>query len=68
MVIHPLRKIFEGDLIDEETKEIVKVNYVFTVVETPDYYYQILSWSPVKLKDKLLPEFRTMANSFKENP
>lgn len=63
-----VEKIFEGDLIDEETKEIVKINYVFTLVETPDYYYQILSWSPIKLKEKLLPEFRAMANSFKENP
>lgn len=60
--------IFEGDLLDEETKESVRINYVFTLVETPDYYYQILSWSPIKLKEKLLPEFRAMANSFKENP
>jgi len=60
--------IFEGDLLDEETKENVRINYVFTLVETPEYYYQILSWSPIKLKDTLLPEFRAMANSFKENP
>lgn len=56
----------EGALKDEETSELSKIFYHFSIVETPNYYYQILSWSSQENKSKYIEEFRKIAGSFKE--
>lgn len=55
----------EGEIEDSEGK-IVKTFYLFSVVETPKFYYQILNWTTKANKSKFQDEFRTLVNSFKE--
>ena len=59
-------RTIEGVFIDEETGEKADLFYLLTVVETPDYYYQILSWSLSKDKKESLEEFQNIVSSFKE--
>ena len=55
----------EGEIEDSEGKT-VKTFYLFSVVETPKFYYQILNWTTKENKSKFQNEFRTLVNSFKE--
>ena len=56
----------EGKMADGEANLSVELFYHITVVETANYYYQIISWCTAKDKDKNLEEFRKIAKSFKE--
>mgnify|MGYP003591033411 FL=1 len=56
----------EGFNFNEETEEKTKIFYLLTLVETPSYYYQILSWTLWEYKDKYLNEFKNIASTFKE--
>lgn len=58
--------IVEGSFIDEETSLTTPLFYHITIVETANYYFQIISWSSSEDKNKNLEEFRKIAQSFKE--
>ena len=58
--------IIEATDVAEDTNEEIKLAYVYTLIESPDFYYQVMSWTLVENKDKYLEEFRNIANSFKE--
>lgn len=57
--------VVEGTIGDEQTKESTQLFYNATVVETPNAYYQLLSWSSLKDKEKNIEEFRKIAKTFK---
>lgn len=56
----------EGSFTDGESGLTTKLFYNITIVETPNHYYQIISWCAAKDKNKNLEEFRKIASSFKE--
>lgn len=58
--------LIEGDVYDEEIKKNLTLFYLYSVIETDKFYYQIFSWCLKDKKDTYLNEFRKMANSFKE--
>lgn len=58
--------LVQGTLIDEEGRTETDLFYHLTVVETPLHYYQIISWSQLKDRNKNLTEFMNIANSFAE--
>ncbi|WP_300673221.1 hypothetical protein [Soonwooa sp.] len=61
-----IQKEIEAVIFDEATSKDIPIFYLFTVIETPEYYYQVLSWTPKENKAKFLEEFRNIATSFKE--
>ena len=56
----------EGQTSDDETGELMNIFYFYTVIKTPNNYYQILSWSKLEDRQKYEDEFRDIAKSFKE--
>ena len=58
--------LVQGTFIDEEDHTETDLFYHLTVVETPAYYYQIISWSQLKDRNKNLSEFMNIAKSFAE--
>ena len=56
----------QGTMHDEEANTEADLFYHLTVVETPAHYYQIISWSALKDRNKNLNEFMNIANSFAE--
>ena len=58
--------IIEGQTSDEETGELMSLFYFYTLIETPNNYYQVLSWSKLEDREKYEEEFRNIAKSFKE--
>ena len=44
----------------------IKVKYLYTVVETPESYYQLITWSLVSKFDANRPQLLEVVNSFKE--
>ena len=56
----------EAIVFDEALSKDIPTFYLFTVIETAEYYYQILSWTPATNKQKFATEFKNIALSFKE--
>ena len=56
----------EGDFVDEETDKTYTLVYNYTLIESQNYYYQILAWSNINKRDAYGDEFKKMINSFKE--
>ena len=44
----------------------VDLSYLVTVVETPNYFYQIVSWTTVENGNTLMHDFKKIAQSLKE--
>lgn len=44
----------------------VDLAYLITIVETPNYFYQIVSWTSVENSNALMPDFKKIAQSLKE--
>lgn len=44
----------------------VDLAYLMTVIETPNYFYQIVSWTTVENGNSLMPDFKKIAQSLKE--
>lgn len=61
-----IQKEIEAIVFDEALSKDISIFYLFTVIETPEYYYQVLSWTPKENKVKFLEEFRNIATSLKE--
>lgn len=58
--------LIEATDLNEETNEELNLFYVFTLIESPEFYYQVMSWTLAENKSKFEQEFRTIANSFQE--
>lgn len=58
--------LVQGTLIDDVENTEVDLFYHLTVIETPAHYYQIISWSSLKDRNKNLSEFANIAGSFTE--
>jgi len=50
----------------EGTADKIKVKYICTAVETPNYYYQIITWTLPSRFEKNQATLRQVAQSFKE--
>jgi len=46
--------------------EEIEIFYLMTIIESEDYFYQILAWTLVEYKDQYLADFQRIANSLKE--
>lgn len=46
--------------------DILKIYYLITIIESKDYFYNIICWSLFNDKDKFKNEYIKIANSFKE--
>jgi len=46
--------------------DTIKIYYLITIIETDEYFYNIISWSLFDNKDKFKEEFIKIADSFKE--
>lgn len=58
--------LVQGTLTDVTDQTEADLFYHLTVVETPAHYYQIISWSELKDRNRNLNEFMNIANSFVE--
>ena len=52
-------------MIDGEI-EYNEITYILQIVETKDYFYQIISYTPKDNAENLLPLFDEITNSFRE--
>lgn len=46
--------------------EGAKIYYYITLIETKEYYYSIISWTLFEQKDKLIVDYKKIAESLKE--
>ena len=52
--------------LEVEDSDPIKIFYVITVIETPEYMYKIYSWTSDTEKAKYTSDFKKVANSFRE--
>jgi hypothetical protein len=62
-------KINGNKAVQVEVQQYVEetdIFYLITVIETKTYFYKMLAWTIPENKDKLIDDFKKIANSFKE--